>query len=153
MLLIIYSPILTIIAISTVVINALIIKFASNVISNASVKLQQDSGKLSGAVCAGISIADTLKASGTENEYTGRILGYYAKTITTEQRLSRNQQILNAIPDTVKMIADVLTLVVGGMLVIQGQMTIGMLVAFTMLFGSFSEPIDKLAGFVKTFKL
>lgn len=148
-LLIIYSPILTIIAISTVVINALIIKFASNVISNASVKLQQDSGKLSGAVCAGISIADTLKASGTENEYTGRILGYYAKTITTEQRLSRNQQILNAIPDTVKMIADVLTLVVGGMLVIQGQMTIGMLVAFTMLFGSFSEPIDKLAGFVK----
>lgn len=40
-LLIIYSPILTIIAISTVVINALIIKFASSVISNASVKLQQ----------------------------------------------------------------------------------------------------------------
>lgn len=149
-LLIAYSPILTLIAIATVPINAIVVKVTGSLLSNISVKLQQDAGKLSGAICSGISIADTLKASGTENEYVGRILGYYAKTITTEQRLSKNQQIINAIPDTIKMIADVLLLIVGGLFVIDGKMTVGMLTAFSMLFGSFSEPIDALVGFVKS---
>ena len=148
-LLLIYSPLLTAIAIGTVVINLIVMKITSDIISNATIKLQQDLGKLSGAVCAGISITSTLKASGAETEYVGRILGYNAKTIALEQKLSRNQQIINAIPDATKMLADVLLLLVGGSLVIKGEMTIGMLIAFSTLFGSFSEPVDKLVGFVK----
>lgn len=148
-LLLLYSPLLTAIALGSALLNILVMKVTSRQISSASVKLQQDSGKLAGAVCAGLSITSTLKASGAETEYTGRILGYHAKTIELEQNLSRSQTILNAIPDTVKMLADVLLLLVGGSLVINGKMTIGMLVAFTGLFGSFSEPIDKLVGFAK----
>lgn len=148
-LLLLYSPLLTAIALGSALLNILVMKVTSRQISSASVKLQQDSGKLAGAVCAGLSITSTLKASGAETEYTGRILGYHAKTIELEQNLSRSQTILNAIPDAVKMLADVLLLLVGGSLVINGKMTIGMLVAFTGLFGSFSEPIDKLVGFAK----
>lgn len=149
-LLLIYSPLLTCIALATVAVNLVVVKLTSGMISNASIKLQQDAGKLSGAVCAGISISSTLKASGAETEYVGRILGYNAKTICLEQQLSRSQSIINAIPDAVKMLADILLLLVGGTLVINGEMTIGMLVAFTSLFGSFSEPIDALVGFVKS---
>ena len=149
-LLIIYSPLLTLIAVSTVIVNLLVVKITSDMISNSSIKLQQDSGKLAGAVCAGISITSTLKASGAETEYVSRILGYNAKTISLEQKLSRLQSIINAIPEAVKMLADVLILLVGGSLVISGEMTIGMLIAFTSLFGSFSDPIDKLVGFVKS---
>lgn len=148
-LLLIYSPILTAIALSTVVVNLVVVKITSGMLSNASIKLQQDSGKLAGAVCAGLSITSTLKASGAENEYVGRILGYNAKTISTEQKLSKTQQVINAIPDAVKMLGDVLVIIVGGLIVIKGNMTVGMLVAFTTLFGSFSEPIDALVGFVK----
>lgn len=148
-LLILYSPILTAIAMVTVIINLIVVKITSNMISNSSIKLQQDAGKLQGAVCAGISITSTLKASGAETSYVGRILGYNAKTIELEQKLSKAQNIINAIPDAVKMVADVLIILVGGYIVIEGNMTVGMLVAFTTLFGSFSEPIDKLVGFVK----
>ncbi len=148
-LLIIYNPILTLIAVATVVVNVVVVKVTSDMISNTSIKLQQDSGKLSGAVCAGISITSTLKASGAENEYVGRILGYNAKTIDVEQKLSRSQQVISAIPDAVKMLADIFILLVGGAYVIDGKMTIGMLVAFSTLFGSFSDPIEKLVGFVK----
>ncbi len=148
-LLLIYSPILTLIALVSVAINLVVMKFTSDMIANASLKLQQDSGKLAGAVCAGISITSTLKASGAETEYVSRILGYNAKTVELEQKLSKSQSIINAIPDTVKMLADVFLLLVGGTLVINGDMTIGMLTAFTTLFGSFSEPIDKLVGFAK----
>lgn len=149
-LLLIYSPILTAIALATVAFNLVVVKITSDMLSNASIKLQQDSGKLAGAVCAGLSITSTLKAYGAENEYIGRILGYNAKTICTEQKLSKTQQIINAIPDAVKMLGDVLILIVGGLVVINGNMTVGMLVAFTTLFGSFSEPIDALVGFVKS---
>ncbi len=148
-LLLIYSPILTAIAIGTVLINLIVVKITSDMLSSASIKLQQDSGKLAGAVCAGLSITSTLKASGAENEYVGRILGYNAKTICTEQKLSKTQQVINAIPDAVKMLGDVLVLIIGGLIVINGDMTVGMLVAFTTLFGSFNEPVDALVGFVK----
>lgn len=148
-LLLIYSPILTAIALATVVVNLAVVKITSDMLSNASIKLQQDSGKLAGAVCAGLSITSTLKASGAENEYVGRILGYNAKTICTEQKLSKTQQVINAIPDAVKMFGDVLVLIVGGFTVINGNMSVGMLIAFTTLFGSFSEPVDALVGFVK----
>ena len=148
-LLVIYNPTLTLIAIIGVIINLIIVKLTSDMIASSSIKLQQDSGKLSGAVCAGLSITSTLKASGSELEYVSRIMGYNAKTIDLEQKLSRIQQIINAIPDAVKMISDILLLLVGGMYVINGEMTIGMLVAFNSLFSSFSEPIDKLVGFVK----
>lgn len=148
-LLIFYSPVLTLIAVSTVIVNLAVVKITSEMLSGISIKLQQDSGKLAGAVCAGLSITSTLKASGAENEYVGRILGYNAKTICTEQKLNKIQQIINAVPDAVKMLGDVLILIVGGMIVINGKMTIGMLVAFVALFGSFAEPVDALVGFVK----
>lgn len=148
-LLLLYSPILTLIAVVTVIVNIIVVKITSNMISNASIKLQQDAGKLQGAVCAGISITSTLKASGAETAYVSRILGYNAKTIELEQKLSKTQSIINAIPDAIKMFADVLIILIGGYMVIEGNMTVGMLVAFSTLFGSFSEPIDKLVGFVK----
>lgn len=148
-LLITYSPVLTIIAIISVIVNLAVMKITANMISRDSIKLQQDAGKLSGVVCAGLSITSTLKASGAENEYVSRILGYSAKTISTEQKLSKVQTIINAIPETTKMLADVLILFVGGWLVIKGDLTLGMLFAFTTLFGSFSEPIEKLVSFSK----
>lgn len=148
-LLLLYSPLLTVIAVSTVIVNLAVVKITSDMLSNASIKLQQDAGKMAGAVCAGLSITSTLKASGAENEYVGRILGYNAKTICTEQKLSKTQQIISAIPEAVKMLGDVLVLIIGGLLVINGEITIGMLIAFTTMFGSFSAPVNEFVGFVK----
>ncbi len=149
-LLLMYSPLLTFISIGAVAINLIVVKITSGMITNDSIKLQQDAGKLSGVVCAGISVTSTIKASGAETEFTERVLGYNAKTIAIEQKLSRLQQIVDAVPEAINMLADVLLLLIGGSLVIKGEMTIGMLVAFTALFGSFSEPIEKLAGFMKS---
>ena len=97
-------------------------KFSSGVIENATMKMQQDEGKMIGSVFAGLNITSTLKASGAENAYIGRIMGYYAKTIL---------------------------LMIGGVLVIQGQMTAGMLVAYSSLLGSFTEPVNQLVGFIR----
>lgn len=148
-LLLIYSPMLTLIGIAGIVINMLLVQFTSGIIESSTMKMQQDQGKLVGAVFAGLNITSTLKASGAESEYTSRILGYYAKTIRMEQKLGKMQQIINAIPNVFDEVSNVLVLLFGGILVIRGEMTAGMLVAFTSLLDAFVDPVNKLVGFIQ----
>lgn len=106
-LLCVYSPLLTLIACAAAAINLVIAKLGAASISKTVMKQRQDSGRLAGAVCAGLSITGTLKASGAENEYTGRILGYSAKEAVTEQRLNRLQQIISVVPGVVTQLSSV----------------------------------------------
>lgn len=144
-----YDPLMTAIGLAGLAVNIIVVRVSSGVISNIAIKLQQDKGKLSGAVCAGLSITSTLKASGAESEYCSRILGYDAKACTGEQYMNKVQTIVDAIPNVVGNIVDVLLLVVGALLVVDGKMTLGMLLAFTSLFDSFAQPVEQLVSFVK----
>ena len=63
--------------------------------------------------------------------------------------MGRLQQILNAIPQVANEITNVLVLMAGGLLVIRGQMTAGMLIAYSSLLESFTEPVNQLVGFIQ----
>ena len=146
-LLIFYSPFLTAIGLVSVIVSIGAATFANKIIANATMKLQMSGGKLYGAVCAGLSITDTIKASGIENQYSHRILGHQALNATQSQELKRSQQIISAIPSTVGNLTDVLILMVGAIMAIRGNFTVGMLTAFNSLFDSFTQPVNKLVGF------
>ena len=148
-ILLLYSPLMTLVGLLSVAVCILVVSLSSKIISGITMKLQISGGKLYGAVCAGLSITDTIKASGAETEYTGRIMGYQAKNANLEQQMIRYQKIADALPDVVGQITDALLLMLGGILVIRGQMTMGMLVAFNSLFDSFSGPVDELVGFIR----
>lgn len=148
-ILLLYSPIMTAIGLVNVLVCVGMVYFTRQMISEASIKQQMSGGKLYGAICAGLSITDTLKASGAENEYVSRVLGYQAKHSNLEQEQTGVQKLLNAIPDAVGSITDVLHLLVGGILVINGSLSLGMLTAFCSLFDSFIEPVNKLVSFVQ----
>ncbi len=147
-----YSPVLTVIGLGNVVVCLASVLISSKVIADSTNRLQMSNGKLYGAVCAGLSITDTIKAGGAEMEYSNRLLGYQAKMAGMEQRLNRFQQVIGLIPDVAGKITDVLILMVGGILCIKGEMTVGMLIAFNSLFDSFSEPVKKLVTFFKNFE-
>lgn len=147
--LIFYSPIMTAVGMVDIAICLAAVFIGNKVISGTTMKLQISGGKLYGAVCAGLNITDTIKASGAETEYTSRILGYQAKQANLEQELNRYQQIAGAIPEAAGKITNALLLMVGGILVINGEMTLGMLLAFNSLFDSFSEPVNQLVGFIQ----
>ncbi len=147
--LIFYSPVMTAVGMINVVICLAAVAYSNKAIAGATMRLQIAGGKLYGAVCAGLSITDTIKASGAETEYTERILGFQAKQANIEQELSRYQELVNAIPEAAGKLVDALLLLVGGILVINGEMTIGMLLAYNSLFDSFSEPVNQLVGFIQ----
>lgn len=148
-ILFVYSPIMTIIGLVNVAVCVCVVILSRQFISNASVKQQMSGGKLYGAICAGLGITDTLKASGAENEYVSRVLGYHVKNANLVQEQTRFQQIISAVPSASGNITDVLHLLVGGILVINGSMSMGMLTAFCSLFDSFIAPVNSLVTFAQ----
>lgn len=112
-------------------------------------KLKQDEGKLVGAVYAGMSISKTIKASGAEDSYTGKILGSYAKAARQEQRIGKMQEGIAAASETVPKILLLLILFFGGSLVMEGKMSTGELAAFFSLLTVFLNPVMQLAEFVR----
>lgn len=152
-LMFLYSPLLTGIGLAIVLINLFMMYRCSKYIRDMSMKSQQDQGRLVGTLFAGISITSTLKASGTENEYVSRLLGAHARVIDMEQSMGLRQEGLNAIPQVTQNILDIVILAVGGVMVIQGDLTVGSLVAFTGLLAAFMEPIGILAGFIQKIQI
>lgn len=142
-----YSPVMTLIGLVNVAVCVGVVLISKRYISDASIKQQMSGGKLYGAVCAGLSITDTLKASGAESEYASRVLGFQVKNSNLQQEQTRFQRIISAIPGAAGNITDVLHLLVGGILVINGGLSMGMLAAFCSLFDSFIEPVNSLVGF------
>lgn len=148
-LLLLYSPLLTAIGFICVALNLTLMGICASSMKDISIKSQQESGRLVGTLFAGLSLTSTIKASGTENEFVSRILGNYAKNVQMEQTMGLRQELLNAIPAVSGQILTVLTLVVGGLLVIRGDMTSGMLVAYNGLLTMFAEPVNSLATFIQ----
>ena len=148
-LLLLYSPMLTMIGVAGAAVNILLMKFSASRLEDMSKKMQQDKGKMYGVFYTGVSITSTLKASGVENEYVGRIMGHYGKVATKGQEMSKTQEILNSIPEISKNTTNVLVLMTGGLLVIRGTLSVGQLVAYTSLLASFIIPINSLVGFIQ----
>ncbi len=146
-ILILYSPLMTAIGAVNIFLCLLVTLVSNKRMKTDNIRMQMDAGKLSGAVCAGISITDTIKASGIEREYGNRLVGHQSKLSNVQQKMNRFQQILSILPQVAGQITDILLLLVGGALVIRGQLTMGMLVAFNSMFDSFNEPINNLIGF------
>ena len=147
-ILLLYDWRLTMIGMFSVIACLITVFVSHRAIADKTLKIQMAEGKLFGAICAGLSITATMKASGAEQDYCARILGYEAKLAGDEQRLTRFQKLIGAIPGAAANVTDVLLLLVGGIFVIHGQLTAGMLVAFNTLFDSFAEPVDSLVNFV-----
>ena len=148
-LLLMYSPLLTVIGVVCVALNLLLMYLCASSVKDISIRAQQEQGKLIGTLFSGLAVTSTIKASGTENEFVGRILGNYSKNIQMEQDVGLRQQLLNAIPAVSGQLITVLTLVVGGLLVIRGDLTSGMLVAYNGLMDSFAAPVNSLAAFIQ----
>lgn len=146
-ILIMYSPVMTAIGCINIAFCLIITLVTNKKMMNENIKMQMDAGKLSGTVCAGISITDTIKASGIESQYANRLIGYQSKLSNQEQKMNRFQQLVNVFPDVMGQITDVLIMLVGGVMVIRGSLTMGMLVAFNSMFDSFNAPINELIGF------
>lgn len=145
-----YDRLLTVIGICFATVNVLALQWVSRQRVDANMRLMQDQGKLAGASIGGLQSIETLKASALESDFFSRWSGYYAKTMNSQQELEVTNQVLEILPTFLSSLTSVLILIVGGLRVMEGELSIGMLVAFQSLMLSFQEPVNTLVGFGST---
>ena len=139
-----YSVLLTLIGLGCVVINALMARIISAKRVNISRVQMRDEGKLAGTTVAGIEMIETIKASGAENGFFEKWAGYQAGANTQQVKYAKLNQYLGLIPSFVSSLADIVVLSLGVYLVMQGQFTLGMVMAFQGFLSSFMEPAESL---------
>ena len=145
-----YDGILTTMVISFAAINIFTLRWIYRKRVDANQKLMQDYGKAAGASIAGLQYIETLKASGVESDFFSKWSGYYAKALNSQQELGVTNQFLSTLPVLLTALSSALLLVVGGWRVVDGHLSIGMLVAFQAIVKSFQEPVNNLVNFAGT---
>jgi ATP-binding cassette, subfamily C, bacterial len=141
-----YNAILCGIGIAAVSLNLIALQLVSRWRVDANLSLIQEQGKVSGVAISGLQSMETLKASGLESDFFARWSGQYAKAINAEQQMEMSNQLLGVVPSLLSSITMLLVLTIGGWQVMEGGMTIGMLVAFQSLMQSFIAPADHLVN-------
>ncbi|MBD1825746.1 NHLP family bacteriocin export ABC transporter peptidase/permease/ATPase subunit [Cyanobacteria bacterium FACHB-DQ100] len=142
-----YDLVLTSIGVFFAIVNVSALQWISRRRIDTNMRLVQEHGKVAGASIAGLQSMETLKASGLESEFFSRWAGYYAKAINAQQELDTVGQVLEALPSLLSSLTTMLLLVVGGFRVMDGNLSIGMLIAFQSLMGSFQGPVNSLVSF------
>ena len=118
----------------------------------ANMRVLQEYGKTHGTAIAGLQGIETIKASGLEPGLFARWAGYYAKATNARQQLEISNQALNVVPGLLTSVTSMLVVIVGGYRVINGHLSIGMLVALQSLLGSFMSPMSNLIQLGGTFQ-
>ncbi len=134
------SVLLTVVGLVTIVLNLLVSQLISAKRVNITRVQMRDSGKLSAATVSGIQMVETIKSSGAENGYFQKWAGYQASVNAQSVRFARLNQILGMIPSALSAIADALVLILGVLLAMQGEFTLGMIMLFQGFLSSFMSP-------------
>lgn len=142
-----YDGVLTVIAICFVVINIITLQSVSQQRKDIYMRTIQDRGKVAGTEIAALQSMETLKASALESDFFSRWSGYYTKFINGQQELGITNQILGILPPFLTGLSSLLILVIGGLRVMDGHLSIGMLIAFQSLMTSFLTPVNSLVSF------
>ena len=143
----IYDWQLTAIVVLFAVVNVLTLHWVSRRRVDTNMRLVQEQGKTSGVAIAALQSMETLKASALESDFFARWSGYYAKVINAQQDLGVTNQTLNVMPTVLSSLTVIILLITGGLKVINGDLSIGMLVAFLGLMQNFQRPVNSLVAF------
>ncbi|HEY7215986.1 MAG TPA: NHLP family bacteriocin export ABC transporter peptidase/permease/ATPase subunit [Thermoanaerobaculia bacterium] len=141
-----YDVALTLVGIVVVSLNVAVLRWVSRKRVDGNRRLGQDQGKLLGTAIGGLQTIETLKATGGEGDLFTRWAGFQAKVVNGRQELERYTQILDAVPALLSAVNTALILGLGGLRVIEGDMTLGGLLAFQLLMVTFIAPVNRLVS-------
>lgn len=140
------SLFLTLIGVGSLAINLLVSGWISQRRVNIQRVQMRDQSKFSSAVVTGIDMIETIKASGVEKGYFARLSGYQASVNEGETRFAKFNQWLEIIPRLCGALANLAVLGYGMDLVLNGEMTLGMIMAFQGFLNAFTAPATSMVS-------
>lgn len=147
MVMYVYDPLLTLITAFLSMLNFLLLSFISRNRVDANMQLLSTQAKVTGTTVSGLEMIETLKATGRESDFFVRWSGYATRMVNVQQHLSVSSEILSVFPTLVSSLTNLAIIYFGGLRVMQGDMTMGMLIAFQSLTGQFTGPINSMVSY------
>ncbi|MEM8877864.1 MAG: NHLP family bacteriocin export ABC transporter peptidase/permease/ATPase subunit [Pseudomonadota bacterium] len=151
-LIFLFSPAVALLVIVLAGLNIAAVLLSSQVIVDAHRKLSIDAGKLGGVEIAGLHDIETFKAAGTEDAFFTRWSGLHAQLVSTGQSVGQRMVLIRAIPQFLGTLTATGVLLIGGLEVMSGAITIGTLVALQSLSASFMGPVVALVSLGTSFQ-
>ena len=146
LLMFLYDWQLALVSVAIVTVNLLLMRYTADRRVDGNRRLLQESGKFHGTLLGGLGNIETLKATSREGDLFAKLAGHQATLANAEQALQRKSLVLDLAPDLLTGIGGAVVLALGGYHVMQGALTLGMLVAFQTLQASFFAPVQRLLG-------
>ena len=141
---VLYDPILTGLGILFALVNIVVLRWVNRKRADLQQRVLQESGKLSGTAMGGLQLIETIKASSSESDFFARWSGQVAKFRNALQEMNRWTNLVMPVPGLVSGLSTAAILGLGALRVMDGQLTIGMLVAFQSLMASFLAPFNQI---------
>lgn len=137
---------LTVVVVLAGIFNMGLLYVIAEKMSDMNYRLLQEQGKLSGLAMNGLHIIETLKATGSEDGFFLSWVGTHAKSINSQQKIMLYNQVLLIGPTLISGLTTVTILGWGSWQIIQGELTLGTLLAFQLLSAAFYVPLGTLVG-------
>jgi len=147
-----FDPVLASICIGMALLNIVALKIISRRLEELNHNVVVEHGKLYSNTIGLVRTIETIKASGLENDTFAAWAGFHAKLLNLDQRVGVISIFLNIFPGLFATLTTAVILGVGGARVINGEMTMGSIVAFQSLVMSFAAPIEELVVFAAEFQ-
>ncbi|MBO0653805.1 NHLP family bacteriocin export ABC transporter peptidase/permease/ATPase subunit [Streptomyces triculaminicus] len=141
-----YDPQLTVVGIGIALLNVVAMRIVIHVRATGTQKLRAENARLVNTSYSGLTLIETMKATGGENGFFRRWAGQHAVTLDVQQRLGVPSAWLAVVAPTLAAVNSALILMIGGLRAVEGHLSVGLLVAFQALVTSFTAPITRLNG-------
>jgi NHLM bacteriocin system ABC transporter peptidase/ATP-binding protein len=143
-----YSPLLGLVVTLTTALNALMVMISLRQQRDATLQLQKDSGKAGGTLMAALYEIDMVKSTSIEGDVLQRFDGHQRKVQSFLHQLSLRQAALGLVPTLLNQLNTLGVLFVGFLLVLDGRLTLGMLLAAQQVAAGLKGEVDRLVAFV-----
>ncbi len=144
-----YSPILGSIVIATTSINAIVVSLNLRFLEDASLQISKDTAKTGAIVVGAVREIESIKSAALEKDIFKRYSGYQTRLLNFDQEVSMRNARMALVPSMLTTTNEVLILSVGFLLVIKGELTIGMLLAAQTIAFSLKGEIESVINFVR----
>jgi NHLM bacteriocin system ABC transporter peptidase/ATP-binding protein len=139
-----YSIPMTAVGLVAIIINVFVAFYISAKRINITRVMLRDEAKLYSNTVAGIEMIETIKSSGAENGFFERWSGYQASVNTQRVRFAGIDTGLGRIPNIIMEFVNDIVLLMGVYLMIKGEFTSGMVLAFQGFLVQFLLPAQSL---------
>ena len=139
-----YSVVLSLVGFAAIAVNLVL----ANIISQKRIHItrtqMRDQGKLDASTVSGIEMIETIKSAGAESGFFERWSGFQASLNKAKVEFALTNQFLGGIPALVQQLSGIIILALGVWMIIKGNFTVGMLLAFQSYMTQFLMPVNDL---------